>query len=47
VAAVKKTFPYGNQTVTFETGVIARQATAAVMVTGWPEAGAGADETSV
>ena len=33
MAAVKKTFPYGNQTVTFETGVIARQATAAVMVT--------------
>jgi polyribonucleotide nucleotidyltransferase len=33
VAAVKKTFRYGNQTVTLETGVIARQATAAVMVT--------------
>ncbi len=33
MAAVKKTFRYGNQTVTLETGVIARQATAAVMVT--------------
>jgi polyribonucleotide nucleotidyltransferase len=32
VAAVKKTFRYGNHTVTIETGVIARQATAAVMV---------------
>ena len=28
-----KTFPYGNQTVKIETGVVARQATAAVMVT--------------
>jgi len=33
VAVVKKVFPYGNHTVTLETGVIARQATAAVMVT--------------
>jgi polyribonucleotide nucleotidyltransferase len=33
VAAVKKVFPYGNHTVTLETGVVARQATAAVMVT--------------
>jgi polyribonucleotide nucleotidyltransferase len=33
VTAVKKTFRYGNQTVTLETGSIARQATAAVMVT--------------
>jgi polyribonucleotide nucleotidyltransferase len=32
VAAVKKTFRYGNQTVTLETGLVARQATAAVMV---------------
>ena len=32
MAAVKKTFRYGNHTVTIETGVIARQATAAVMV---------------
>lgn len=30
---VVKTFQYGNHTVTIETGVIARQATAAVMVT--------------
>lgn len=29
---IKKSFPYGNHTVTLETGVIARQATAAVMV---------------
>lgn len=33
MTAVKKTFRYGNQTVTFETGLIARQATAAVTVT--------------
>jgi polyribonucleotide nucleotidyltransferase len=33
VAAAKKTFRYGDHTVTLETGVIARQATAAVMVT--------------
>ncbi len=33
MAVVKKVFPYGNHTVTLETGVIARQATAAVMVT--------------
>lgn len=33
MAAVKKTFRYGNQTVTLETGLIARQATAAVMAT--------------
>jgi len=33
VASVKKTFQYGNHTVTLETGVIARQATSAVMVT--------------
>ncbi len=33
MTAVKKTFRYGNQTVTLETGSIARQATAAVMVT--------------
>lgn len=33
MTAVKKTFRYGNQTVTLETGVIARQATSAVMVT--------------
>jgi polyribonucleotide nucleotidyltransferase len=32
VTAVKKTFSYGDHTVTLETGVIARQATAAVMV---------------
>lgn len=32
MTAVKKTFQYGNHTVTLETGVIARQATAAVMV---------------
>lgn len=31
MAAVKKTFQYGHHTVTLETGVIARQATAAVM----------------
>lgn len=31
--AVKKTFQYGSHTVTLETGVVARQATAAVMVT--------------
>ena len=30
---VVKTFQYGNHTVTLETGVIARQATSAVMVT--------------
>lgn len=30
--AVKKTFSYGDHTVTLETGVIARQATAAVLV---------------
>ncbi|MBL1261668.1 MAG: polyribonucleotide nucleotidyltransferase [Thiotrichaceae bacterium] len=30
---IKKTFQYGNHTVTLETGEIARQATAAVMVT--------------
>ncbi len=33
MTAVKKTFRYGDHTVTLETGVIARQATAAVMVT--------------
>jgi polyribonucleotide nucleotidyltransferase len=33
VAAAKKTFRYGNHTVTLETGIIARQATGAVMVT--------------
>jgi polyribonucleotide nucleotidyltransferase len=33
VAAAKKTFRYGDHTVTLETGIIARQATAAVMVT--------------
>ncbi len=33
MASVKKTFQYGNHTVTLETGVIARQATSAVMVT--------------
>lgn len=32
MAAVKKTFQYGNHTVTIETGEIARQATAAVLV---------------
>lgn len=32
MASVKKTFQYGNHTVTLETGVVARQATAAVMV---------------
>lgn len=32
MAAVKKTFRYGDHTVTLETGVIARQATAAVLV---------------
>jgi polyribonucleotide nucleotidyltransferase len=32
VAAVKKSFRYGDHTVTLETGVVARQATAAVMV---------------
>lgn len=32
MTAVKKTFRYGEHTVTLETGVIARQATAAVMV---------------
>ncbi len=30
---IKKTFQYGNHTVTLETGIIARQATSAVMVT--------------
>jgi polyribonucleotide nucleotidyltransferase len=33
VAAVNKTFRYGDHTVTLETGVVARQADAAVMVT--------------
>ncbi len=33
VASVKKTFRYGDHSVTLETGVIARQATAAVVVT--------------
>jgi polyribonucleotide nucleotidyltransferase len=33
VSAVKKTFRYGEHTVTLETGAIARQATAAVLVT--------------
>ena len=33
MASVKKTFRYGDHTVTLETGVIARQATGAVMVT--------------
>lgn len=33
MTAIKKTFRYGNHTVTLETGAIARQATAAVMVT--------------
>jgi polyribonucleotide nucleotidyltransferase len=32
VNPIKKSFPYGKHTVTIETGVIARQATAAVMV---------------
>ncbi len=32
MAVVRKTFKYGNQNVTIETGVIARQATSAVMV---------------
>ncbi len=32
MTAIKKSFRYGNHTVTLETGVIARQATAAVMV---------------
>lgn len=32
LTAIKKTFRYGNHTVTLETGVIARQATAAVVV---------------
>ena len=33
VTPVKKSFQYGSQTVTFETGAIARQATSAVIVT--------------
>ena len=33
MASVKKTFRYGNHTVTLETGIVARQATGAVMVT--------------
>ncbi len=33
MTAVRKTLRYGNQTLTLETGLIARQATAAVMVT--------------
>ena len=33
VAPIKKSFQYGSHTVTFETGAIARQATAAVIVT--------------
>ncbi|MDR3491081.1 MAG: polyribonucleotide nucleotidyltransferase [Gammaproteobacteria bacterium] len=33
MAAVKKVFRYGDHTVTLETGVVARQATGAVMVT--------------
>jgi polyribonucleotide nucleotidyltransferase len=33
VTVVKKTFRYGNQTVTLETGKVARQATASVMAT--------------
>ena len=33
MAAVKKSFKFGNHTVTLETGIIARQATAAVLVT--------------
>ena len=32
MAKVSKTFQYGNNTVTIETGEIAKQATAAVMV---------------
>lgn len=32
INSISKTFPYGNHTVTLETGAIARQATAAVMV---------------
>ena len=33
MTAIKKTFRYGNHNVTLETGVIARQATAAVVAT--------------
>lgn len=33
MSAIRKTFRYGNHTVTLETGVIARQATAACLVT--------------
>lgn len=33
MTAIRKTFRYGNHTVTLETGIIARQATAAVLVT--------------
>ncbi|HTM64215.1 MAG TPA: polyribonucleotide nucleotidyltransferase [Gammaproteobacteria bacterium] len=33
MAIVRKSFRYGNQTVTLETGLVARQATSAVMVT--------------
>lgn len=33
MTAIKKTFRYGNHTVTLDTGTIARQATAAVLVT--------------
>ncbi len=33
LTAIKKTFPYGNHTVTIETGEIARQADGAVLVT--------------
>lgn len=33
MTAIKKTFRYGNHTVTLETGTIARQATSAVLVT--------------
>ncbi|MDR3479005.1 MAG: polyribonucleotide nucleotidyltransferase [Gammaproteobacteria bacterium] len=33
MASVKKVFRYGNHTVTLETGIVARQATGAVMVT--------------
>lgn len=33
MAAIKKTFRYGDHTVTLETGAVARQATSAVMVT--------------
>ncbi|QHS10145.1 polyribonucleotide nucleotidyltransferase [Sinimarinibacterium sp. NLF-5-8] len=32
-AAIRKTFQYGNRTVTLETGAVARQASAAVLVT--------------